>query len=47
MSENPSLLKRRDRVREPQKPLSPAGGSDEPTGEGGSEGMVRGLQDAL
>jgi len=29
------------------EPLSPAGGSDEPTEEGGSEGRVRGFQDAL
>ena len=28
-------------------PLSPSGGSDEPTEEGGSEGRVRGFSDAL
>ena len=28
-------------------PLSPSGGSDEPTKEGGSEGRVRGFSDAL
>ena len=45
--EGPALEPDADTLECILEPLSPAGGSDEPTEEGGSEGRVRGFQDAL